>query len=170
MPRADQEQQIVFGPGGQIRNVQQNKMLIDQLLEKPALAPEELLRLAKFYKAYPTGVPLGNHLALLALAARDGGQVSQIVFSEYNDAGDSTEDAGEHIREYHEPAEDEAVLLSVRRTLFSGIELLIETLEFKSDSGDERLHYIIAVSPGPDNLRDETRFRVYPLTSKKRKG
>jgi|SRR5579864_32099 len=161
---------IVFGPGGQIRNVEQNKMLLDELPKTPVLSPEELLRLAKFYEAYPTGVPLGNHLALLALATRDGERVLRKVFTEYSNPGDPAEDIAEGTRMYREPPEEDTVLLSVRRTLFSGIGLLIETLDFETDSGTKSLHYVIAVSPPLDRLPDVSPLRVYPQTSKMRKG
>lgn len=168
MTQTDQEL-IVFGPGGQILDVQQNMELLEQLKKVP-LSPEELLELAKFYKSFETTVPLGNHLALLALAAREGEQVSRKIFTEYSDPGDPAEDIAEGTRMYREPPEEDTVLLSVRRTLFSGIGLLIETLDFETDSGTKSLHYVIAVSPPLDKVPDVSPLRVYPRTSKMRKG
>ncbi len=159
MPQADQEP-IVLDPGGKIRNVAQNKRLLDLLPQTRALLPEELLKLAKFYKAYPTNVPLGNHLellanALLAQETPDGELVvSQEVFPVYADFADATEDSGEHNRETHEPPEDEGVLLSVRWVLVSGIGLLIETLDIMTDSGTKSFDYVIGVSPAPGSLQN----------------
>lgn len=151
MPPLD-DRPIAFGPGGLIRNDPHNQGLLDQLQQTPVLLPEQLLKLAQFYKAYPTNVPLGNHLALLASTPPDK---QKDVFPEYFGWADFFEDLadGAASNMAHEAGEGESLQLSVRQVPFSKGELLIETLDFKKeDSPAMRWHFVIGISPASDGL------------------
>src|SRR2546426_9230655 len=58
---------IILGPGGLVREVPQNKELLEQIEKAPVLLPLDLLNLATFFRGYITNQLLGDHLALIGL-------------------------------------------------------------------------------------------------------
>ncbi len=146
---------IAFGPGGQILQVPENEELLEQIRETPIVSPEELSRLSTFFRAYPTNVPLANHLALVGLMAlvqrepvqrsltKTTDKVSQQSFFDFwEDYFDNA------IDEFTEPTTS-VKAVDVKWVLLSGIGLLIETPEIL---GGPRSYYVIGVSPNPASL------------------
>ncbi len=172
MSQAEREQgeyeQIVTGPGGLLPPVPENEGLLGVIEKTPPLEPARLLTIAQSYKQFPTSASLGTHLALLALATREGRQAVQEAFTEYatNWLQDLIEDGGEVVRHQrvNDPDEPEGVKtrftidLTVCLVKVSGIELLIETITIQSfpDEETEVGHFIIGVNPGPALTADIT--------------
>ncbi len=152
MPDRPFDERIAFGPGGLIlENDERNRELLAQLRETPPLPSEALLKLAVFYKAFPTNVSLGNHLALLALS--DDHIPQQTLFPEYARAFFALEDLADGFSD--EGRERGArILLSVRQVPVSGIGLLIETLDVQDDNPEEQhsFNFVIGVSPDINRL------------------
>ncbi len=148
----DFNERIAFGPGGLIlENDERNRELLAQLRKTRPLPSEALLKLAVFYKAFPTNVSLGDHLALLALS--DDHIPQQKLFAEYASAFFALEDLFDAFSD--EARERGArIRLSVRQVPVSGIGLLIETLDVQYDNPDEqhRFNFVIGVSPDIDRL------------------
>ncbi len=155
------DERIAFGPGGLIlEDDERNRELLARLRKTRPLPSEALLKLAVFYKAFPTNESLGNHLALLALS--DDHIPQQKLFAEYASAFFALEDLfdafGAATREgsaVHEARERGArIRLSVRQVPVSGIGLLIETLDVQDDNPDEQhsFNFVIGVSPDIDRL------------------
>ena len=155
MPITDHQQRIAFGPGGQILQVPENEQLLEQLRETPILSPVELSKLSTFFRAYPTNVPLANHLALvglMALAQREPVEQSltkttdqgaqQPFFDFWEDFLDNASD------EFTEPVSS-VKAVDVKWLPLSGIGLLIESPEIL---GGARSYYVIGVSPNPASL------------------
>ncbi len=161
MSQTDQEL-IVLGPGGLILDDKpQNQGLLGQLKEEPALQPNELLKLADYFKAYPTGVPLGNHLALLALATQEGEPVSQKVFPEYVEYyNDTSEDIKDGAVEKKERTDDLVVRLFARNE--DEVQGITPVIDLRIKKGkpelDRRLHLaldaqVLRVARDPDVVR-----------------
>lgn len=142
---------IAIGPGGVILDAPENEDLLNQIQQAPPLSPQQLLKTAKYYKAYPTHLQLGNHLALLAVASPDQ---QQAVFSEYDAWGDFFEDLldGQGSNLAHERTEASNIQLSARWIPFSGLGLLIETLNFIESHDMMSWNFIIGAMPSPDSL------------------
>ncbi len=160
---------IVLGPGGQLADVPENRELLRHLQEAPELTSEELLRLAEFYKAYPTNAALGNHLAQVALTklerhrgAKGYRTLQKIVFGEHFEAADVIEDSAKAIGNVFtsggvtndEGSEDfDDFRLFVRHLAAEG--LLIETISGKDDGKEVNYNFIIGFSPAPVDLKHE---------------
>ena len=162
---------IVFGPGGQLADEPENHELLCRLQEAPELTSEELLRLAEFYKAYPTNVALGNHLALVALSklerhrgAKGYRILQKIVFSEYSELADTIEDGAEAVGNIihgtgNGPTNDEGredsgnFRLFIRHLPAEG--LLIETLSGEDEGKEVNYNFIIGFGPAPADLKHE---------------
>jgi hypothetical protein len=146
---------IAFGPGGLIRaDEPANRELLAQIDTTLPLSPEYLLKLAAFYVEYPTNVPLGNHLALIALTKLvNDSYIHQVLISRTSPAAiaslqDFFEDLWDGgIDESKEPPfVGEPDVWSIP---FSGVGLLIET-GIRDTKGK---YYAIGV--GPVSLPDE---------------
>ncbi|GAC1650751.1 MAG: hypothetical protein NVS4B12_20890 [Ktedonobacteraceae bacterium] len=160
---------IVFGPGGLVRDDgEENGELLEQIAKTPALPPSDLLKLAEFYGAYPTNVPLGNHLSAVALtkllSTRDLQEDLREALKK------STLMAGKPITTLLNPmmaledifdhSDDEGpddkfdlpwARVEVQWIPFSGVGLLIETPGTRGGR-HKKHHYVIGVSPDPDSL------------------
>ena len=155
---------ILIGPGGQLPDIAENRELFSRLQEAPELTSEELLRLAEFYKAYPTNAPLGDHLALVALTKRERHRgakgyraLQKIVFSQHYEAADVIEDSAEAIGNIFtddESREDFGDFrLFIRHLPTEG--LLVETLSGKDEGKDVNYNFVIGFSPAPSELWHE---------------
>ena len=167
-----EQERITFGPGGMISiEDEANAELLGQLKETPPLDPEALIKLGQFYQAYPTSVALGNHLSTLALATKVGPQAVQATMRTFDlaELQDNWEDITQGFEDEKEPHEARVaagaaaeatsdISLIVRRPVVAGIGLLIETLSFRADPANEDSrvdrHFIIGVSPAPENIED----------------
>lgn len=144
---------IDLGDGGLILNTGANEALLHELQEIPPLSPAELLKLTKYFKAYPANVSLGNHLALLALATAAGDDVQQKVLAEYVNICDGPEDFFEGTPDVNHE-DPPPCFLFARWIPVSGVGLLIETLVEKGRPVTEGKNFVIGVSPNPDKLPD----------------
>lgn len=161
---------ILIGPGGQLPDVPENHELLSRLQEAPELTAEDLLRLAEFYKAYPTNAPLGDHLALVALTKRERHRgakgyraLQKIVFSQHYEVADVIEDSAEAIGNIFtssggvtndEGREDFGDFrLFIRHLPAEG--LLVETLSGKDDGKEVNYNFVIGFSPAPSELWHE---------------
>ncbi|GAC1355032.1 MAG: hypothetical protein NVS4B11_20900 [Ktedonobacteraceae bacterium] len=162
------ELKVILGPGGLIRdNAPQNEELLKQIARTPALPAADLLKLAEFYQAYPTNAPLGNHLALLALAKllsnRDIQEELQKAVTKTAvaavqhlvkpfDWSDIPEDIADFASDEGRSGEPSPFAqLEVQWVPYSGVGLLIETPRPKHGQ-HKKHHYVIGVSPDPDSL------------------
>ena len=169
---------IDLGPGGLIRDDKKNDELLEELKETPVLGPKALLKLAKFYKAYPTNTPLADHLAFVALInivnprdlARELGedknknvdltsvtlrakQAQVVPDDEPRGAAESASDIWEDFWDSSSNERKEkysAAMVDIQWLPIAGIGLLIETP--KVEDGQKKHHYVIGVSPDPDSL------------------
>ncbi len=165
------DSKIVFGPGGLIQDdCRENEDLLEQLEKTPVLRPFALLKLAKFYGAYPTNASLADHLTLVALlklarphdlkkqldenaeeTALTANKSMAVPDDEVHGGSESWDDVWE---DFLTGTSDEgsegysAATVRVQWLSVSGIGLLIETPE----TDNRKHHYVIGVSPDPDSL------------------
>ena len=161
---------ILIGPGGRLPDIPENQELFFRLQEAPELTSEELLRLAEFYKAYPTNASLGEHLALVALTklerhrgAKGDRALQKIVFSQHYDAADVIERNSKEVASSSLPSsgvidaessEDfDDFRLFIRHLPAEG--LLVETLSGKKGGKEINYHFVIGFSPAPSELWHE---------------
>ena len=150
-----QEGRIALGPGNEITDPQ----LIKVLQAQPILNHDQLLTLAKFYQAYPTNAPTGQHLALVELVMQNGNLgVSQAAFASYALSEEDFEkwlDGGAHKDAGNEDGEwlqfsirQLPIKGSVSGLPINGISFLVETFASINDDKKEfEKHFIIGVSP-----------------------
>jgi hypothetical protein len=151
--RLTDEGNIDLGDGGLIRNTAANEKLLRELQETEPLTPEELVKLTKYFKAYPANVSLGNHLALLALATADGDDVLQKVLAEYLILCDPIEDAVDGVNDTGQE-DSRSCWIFARWIPVSGVGLLIETIVMKGRPVTQGSSFIVGVSPNPAKLPD----------------
>ncbi len=161
---------ILIGPGGRLPNILENRELLSRLQGAPELTSEELLRLAEFYKAYPTNALLGDHLALVALTKRERHRgakgyrtLQKIVFSQHYETAniieDSTEAVGNVLASDENVTDDEGhedfgdFRLFIRHLPAEG--LLVETLNGKDGDKEVNYNFVIGFSPAPSELWHE---------------
>jgi hypothetical protein len=161
---------ILIGPGGRLPDIPENRELFSRLQEAPELTSEELLRLAEFYKAYPTNAALGDHLALVALTKRERHRgakgyrtLQKIVFSQHyetaNISEDSTKAVGNILASHDDVTDDEGredfddFRLFIRHLPAEG--LLVETLSGKDGDREVNYNFVIGFSPTPSELWHE---------------
>ncbi len=159
--------EIVLGPGGLIRDDRkENEELLEQLEKAPALQVTQLLKLAEFYQAYSTTAPIGNHLALVALARLlSNKDIKENIHTVVNrtisadsrlpslpdDLADIPEDIADFASDEKKRGEPKPLLgLTLQWVSDSGIGLLIETPV--TNAGHKKRHYVIGVSPNPESL------------------
>jgi hypothetical protein len=148
-------QQIAFGPGGLIRDVPENRKLLEEIREAPLLSSTDLLKLAGFYRGYSTNQELANHLALIGLAKLVSDPEIREALTKTSalpaSLWDVAEDSFDGVPEGRESSDDSFLLLpDVQWVSVSGIGLLIETPRRRRHH--EKRHYVIGVSPDPASL------------------
>ncbi|HZU03889.1 MAG TPA: hypothetical protein VFA10_29770 [Ktedonobacteraceae bacterium] len=160
-------QEIVLGPGGLIRDVGANEELLEKIRKTPPLPPTDLLKLATFFRGYPTNAPLGDHLELIALRylINEPGAQEALTRAGYavhpmgvpnpadfwEDAPPPIGDGG--IGEGNRGEPPPTIFMKIQRVSYSGVGLLIET-PFLEDDDQRQSHYIIGVAPDPASLPD----------------
>ncbi|HLZ60294.1 MAG TPA: hypothetical protein VKR06_25380 [Ktedonosporobacter sp.] len=147
MPSIEPEE-IVLGPGNEIVSDPQNEQLLALLLQFPIWEPDQVLKLAQFYQAYPGNASLGKHVALVALATQAGPQVAQQALQDYID----WEELGEVITSgsnYDAATEaNESFRVFYRRVPVNGIGLLVETfLSTDKEKVESSRHFILGIAP-----------------------
>jgi hypothetical protein len=158
--RETDSDQILFGPGGEILDVSTpdsgNQKLIEQIRKAKSLLPVELIKLATFFRAYPTNASLGDHLLLSALEMMVTHPQLQEQLQAINNvtsgALDVLEDffdcEGEMPGDLDNAAEDAFGCHLFRWVLFSSAGLLIEAQFGKGKTS----FFVIGVSPSPASL------------------
>jgi hypothetical protein len=162
---------IKLGPGSQIlEDAPENEELFAQIKNTEPVTALDLLKLALFYRSYPTNRPLADHLALLAL-----GQIIELpslqeaVKAAFLASQQSQNDGLDQFLDNlfgYDPRDPEdkdrpqfAVFTqTVLWVLFSGIGLLIESQTTVSKTDEEEIthYYVIGVSPDPAGLTIKT--------------
>jgi hypothetical protein len=148
--------QIIFGPGGEILDVDApaNQKLLEQIRETNPLLPVELIKLATFFRAYPTNAPLGNYLLLSALEMmvthprlqehlQAVNNVDGITWEQIEDALDCEKEVP---GSRDVDPEDTFACHFFRWVPFSGAGLVIESQTSESS------FFVIGVSPSPASL------------------
>lgn len=171
MPPNDGQDGIVLGPGNEVTNVPQNERLLALIQQAPVWETEKALRLSQFLQEYPGNVPLGKHVALVALAMQAGPQAVQLSLLDYATFDENLERGLGPVLENMFEAEDEPgnralaagnspdaqdkVNITVmpfqifyRRVPVNGIGLLVETfVPAGADQAQNVRHFILGVAP-----------------------